>query len=109
MLQNGNWTSSFLQASVFTNRQSTPAGKNGVVDLRTYLVGLDITDKKRKRALLLHYSGEEVNDVFDTLSDTGDDYDTALRKLTDYFAPKKCTEYEVYQISSSRSRTIRDD
>ena len=53
------------------------------------LVGLDIKDDKRNRALLLHYAGEEVNEIFDTLQDTGDDYATALDKLNGYFAPKK--------------------
>ena len=52
----------------------------------------------RKRALLLHYSSEEVNDVLDTLTDTVHVYDTALSKLTEYFATKKCTEYEVYNF-----------
>ena len=50
--------------------------------LENLLVGLDIKDDKRKRALLLNYSGEQVNDIFDTLPDTGNDYATALDKLT---------------------------
>ena len=49
--------------------------------LENLLVGLDIKDDKRKRALLLHYVGEEVNEIFDTLPDTSDDYATALDKL----------------------------
>ena len=62
------------------------------------LVGLDIKDDKRKRALLLHYSGKQVNDIFDTLPDTSNDYATALDNLTNYFAPKKCTEFEIYKF-----------
>ncbi|CAC5363672.1 unnamed protein product [Mytilus coruscus] len=57
--------------------------------LQNLLVGMNIKDKVRQRALLLHYAGEEVNDIFDTLQETGADYDTALTKLTEYFAPKK--------------------
>jgi hypothetical protein len=38
-------------------------------------------------ALLLHYTGEKV--FFDTLTETGEDFDTAVRKLTAHFAPKK--------------------
>jgi hypothetical protein len=30
------------------------------------LIALDITDKKRQRALLFHYAGSEVADIFDT-------------------------------------------
>ncbi|XP_053381714.1 uncharacterized protein LOC128549223 [Mercenaria mercenaria] len=73
--------------------------------LENLLIGLDITNEKRKRALLLHYAGEEVNDIFDTLSETGDDYKTALLKLTEYFAPKKCTEYEVYKFRQTKQES----
>ena len=34
-------------------------------------------------------SNIEVQTIFETLSDTGTDYDTALAKLTEYFEPKK--------------------
>ena len=52
----------------------------------------------RQRALLLHYAGEQVYDIFETLTDTGesDDFDKACEKLTAYFSPKKNIEYEVY-------------
>ena len=66
--------------------------------LENLLVGLNIKDDKGKRALLLHYSGEQVNDIFDTLPDTGNAYATALDTLTNYFAPKKCTEFEIYKF-----------
>ena len=32
------------------------------------IVAMDITEKKRQKALLLHYAGEEVPDVFTTLA-----------------------------------------
>ena len=40
---------------------------------------------------LLHLSGPAVQDIFETLPDTGvaDDYGTACDKLKEYFAPKK--------------------
>ena len=66
--------------------------------LENLLVGLDIKYDKRKCALLLHYSGEQVNDIFDTLPNTGNDYATALDKLTNYFAQKNCTEFEIYKF-----------
>ena len=59
--------------------------------LDNLLVGMDEKDKKRQRALLLHYAGEDVNDIFETLTDTGDDYATAVGKLKDYFAPQMNT------------------
>ena len=32
------------------------------------IIAMNITDKKRQKALLLHYAGEEVHDVFTTLT-----------------------------------------
>ena len=44
---------------------------------------MGITDTKQKFALLLHYSGPEVDEIFDTLEDTGKDkdYKKAVEKL----------------------------
>ena len=39
--------------------------------LENLFVGFNIANDSQKRALLLHYSGEEVNKIFDTLPDTG--------------------------------------
>lgn len=65
---------------------------------------MDIKDKKRQRALLLHYAGEEVNEIFETLTDTGEDYATAKGKLDSYFAPKKNTEFEVYKFRQAKQQ-----
>ena len=54
-----------------------------------YAEAVAIKDKKQKRALLLHLSGPTVQKVFRGLSDTGDDFDTAVAKLDEYFSPKK--------------------
>nr|XP_034319592.1 uncharacterized protein K02A2.6-like [Crassostrea gigas] len=64
--------------------------------LENLFVGMKITDNKRKRALLLHYAGEEVYDIFDTFADTGNDenYDQAKDALKNYFEPKVNKEYE---------------
>ena len=61
-------------------------------------LAFNITAEKRKRALLLHYSGETVQDILDSLPDTGDDYNTAKNKLTEHFSPKKNTSYEIYKF-----------
>ena len=76
--------------------------KKWISRLENLFIGLDIKDKKRQRALLLHYSGEEVNEIFDTLADTGEDFEAAKTKLTAYFAPKKNTEFEIYKFRQSK-------
>ena len=65
-----------------------------VKSLEYFLGACDIRDKKRKRHVLLHVAGEEVQDVFDTLTETGDDYDTAIDKLNSYFKQKSSVTYE---------------
>ena len=70
------------------------------------LVGLNITDPTRKRALLLHYAGNDVDDIFDTLTDTGDAaaYQQAADKLTEYFSPQKNRTYEVYNFRQTKQQ-----
>ena len=51
---------------------------------------MGIKDETRKRALLLHYSGPEVDKTFDTLEDTGEDknYKTAVENVPPTLIPK---------------------
>ena len=68
-----------------------------------------MTDKKRQRALLLHLAGPEVQEVFETLTETGDDYDTALAKLDAYFKPEKNIPFERHtfrQATQNPSETM---
>ena len=59
------------------------------------LKALAIKDDQRKRALLLHYVGDRVYDIFETLSETGNDYETAKTKLTAHFKPRQNTAMEI--------------
>ena len=65
---------------------------------------MGIEDAKQKRALLLHYSGSEVDEIFDTLEDTGEDkdYKKAVEKLTAHFNPQVNTTYEVYNFRKAQ-------
>ena len=53
----------------------------------------DTTNRQRRRALLLHLAGTDVQDIFATLPDTGDvkDYKKAADALNAYF-PRKSTQ-----------------
>ena len=53
-----------------------------------------VSNDGQQRALLLHCAGSEVQDIFETLSDTGTTYADALTKLNDYFTPKKDVTWE---------------
>ena len=67
---------------------------------------MNITVPKRKRALFLHYAGPEVNEIFDTLPDTGDDndYATAVEKLNGDFSPQMNVAYEVYNFRQTKQK-----
>lgn len=62
----------------------------------------NITKDEQKRALLLHVSGTEVQDVFESLGDTGTTFDAAVQKLTDYFRPKKNVAFERHLFRQAR-------
>ncbi len=66
--------------------------------LENMLNGMNISDVKQRRCLLLHYAGAETCDIFETLTDTGaeDDYDSAKAALLLYFTPKKNVDYEIH-------------
>lgn len=67
-----------------------------VISFKLYLTASGIKDNAQKRTLLLHLGGSDVQDIFATMEDTGDDkdFDTALAKLNNYFTPKKNIPYE---------------
>ena len=75
--------------------------------LENLLLAMNITSASRKKALLLHYVGEEVNEIFDTLdveeADRDEDvFKKAEKALRDYFTPQKNIEYEVYKFRQAK-------
>ena len=61
-----------------------------------FLKGKGVQSGTQKRALLLHLAGSEVQDIFETLADTGtdDQYEVAVTKLDDHFTPQKNIPFE---------------
>ena len=49
-------------------------------------------------------SGTETQEIFETLTNTGEDYDTAKTKLDEYFSPKKNVTYEIFQFRQARQQ-----
>ena len=61
--------------------------------------------------MLLYQVGTETQEIFETLANTGEDYDTAKTKLDEYFSPKKNVTYEIFQFQqvtqqAGESRTV---
>ncbi len=80
-----------------------------------YLTAADISDNKRKKAMLLHLVGPTTFDEFQTLTLTpvnetvnGNEvenvYETAKAALEGYFKPKVNTEFEIAQFRTLRQK-----
>ena len=67
-----------------------------------YIKASGVTRDEQKRALLLHVSGEEVQNLFETLTDTGTTYAQSIDKLNEYFAPKKNVAFERHVFRQSK-------
>ena len=73
-------------------------------DFEVYLTANGITDKKKKRTLLLYQECIRVREIFRQLPDRGedDDYDTVVTTLNGYFEPQKHRLYKVYKFREAR-------
>ena len=72
-------------------------------DSKGLLIAVDKADNKiQRRALLLHSAGEAVQEIFETLADTGKakDYEKAVKALNDYFIPKVNSTYQNHLFRS---------
>ena len=67
--------------------------------LENLFVAADIKDKTRQSAFLLYYAEEEVCDIFETLPQSGDDFETAKEKLTEYFDPEIMSSMKLTTFS----------
>ena len=77
--------------------------------LENLFVAAAISDKKRQQAFLLYYAGEEVSEIFDTLPDTGEDFETAKAKLNAHFDLKNSVEFEIFtfwQVKENPGETM---
>ena len=72
--------------------------KQWLTRFQTYIAASGITDDTQKRPMLLYLAGPAVQDIFETLSNTGEakHFKIAHEKLTEYFTPKKNATNEVY-------------
>lgn len=81
--------------------------KKYIARFRNLIVAADIENPNRQKALLLHYAGEEVNDIFETLTiaapgESETVLDTSIKALSEYFTPKQNTVYEEYQFRNTK-------
>ena len=70
-----------------------------VKSVKIYLAAKGINAAPRQRAILLHCAGSDVQDIAENnITDTGTDFATLTRKLTEYFAAQNNVVFERYQF-----------
>ena len=70
------------------------------------MVAMDINDEERKKALLIHYAGDEVFDLLETVTnDDKETYEKVKSFLTAYFTPKVNTTYESFRFRKLRQES----
>lgn len=82
-------------------------GKDGKKSFEYFVTSKAVTDQKR--GMLSHHAGVDVQDIFETLTETGDDYDTAIAKLDEYSAPQVNVIFERHslrQMSQNEDETV---
>ena len=72
-----------------------------------YVAAAELSDNKQKKAVLLHLIGPAGQEIFDTLYDTGDKYESVIASLDSYFMPKKNLIYECYNFLSARQNSAK--
>ena len=79
--------------------------KSWLAELENLLLAVNITDKKRQRALMLLYAGKDVHDIYKTLipdPNTDEDFDDAKARISAYMEPKINLTYEIYNFRCMR-------
>ena len=72
---------------------------------KSVLLLLTSRKKRGKAPFLLYYAEEEVCDIFETLPQNGDDFETAKEKLTEYFDHKRMSSMK-FTTFGKRNRII---
>ena len=54
-----------------------------------YVAAAGLSDNKQKQAVLLHLIGQAGLEIFDTLSDTGGNYESAIASLDSYLCQRR--------------------
>ena len=83
-----------------------PRWKKWLTRFERLLIATNITETKQQRALLLHYAGPAVDEIFDTLPDTGEDkdYKAAVDALNAYFIPQANSAFEEYNFRQAKQQ-----
>lgn len=94
-----------FEADKTTAGPSGPRWEKWCSRLQNLLDGMNIDSDKRKRALLLHYAGEIVYDIYDAeKKDTEATFAATKKVLDDYFSPKVNEQMEIYKFRQYKQK-----
>jgi len=84
-----------------------PRWERYVQKLNNMFVAMDINNEVRKKAMLLHFVGEPVNDIVHTLQlgeggNSENCYETLCSKLTAHFKPKTNRRIMIFKFRSAK-------
>ena len=95
----------FPPFNVHEDSNAGPRWEKWLTRFERLLCGLNITADKRKTALLLHYAGPDVDDIYDTLpTSSNEDYKTVVEKLNQYFSPQTNVAFEVFNFRQAKQK-----
>ena len=66
-----------------------------------FLIAMNINNEQRKRALLLHFGGFDLQDIYDSVEKTGDTYEQLTQTFTSYFEPKTNSSFEIFNFQKT--------
>ena len=73
-------------------------------DFELYLDGSGVSNAAQKKAILLHVVGKSSRDIYYTMKKDDDNYDAVKKAFSDYFAPMKNTDYEIFNFGQMKQR-----
>ena len=78
--------------------------------LKNLFAGIKVDGNGQKWALLLHYAGEKVYNIYDLeKKESETNYDTTKKVLCDYLSPKKNKLIEIYNFRTYKQKTPQTD
>ena len=100
---------SFDSFSLDDTSSAGPRWRKYLARFEVLITALNLQNQAvRKRALLLHYAGEQVYEIFETFTDAqkgGDDedgYKTLKASFTAYFEPRRNIDYERFMFRQAK-------
>ena len=78
--------------------------KKYLAKFENFLVVMNITEDKRKVAMLLHFEGDYVRDFIDNAVPKVEGYDATVEYLNEHLNPKTSDTFEIYRFQ----KTIQD-